>query len=144
MYPAFPLPNYFHRGWASKFCNQITRIKLSCWLVGISTSYFRHKGCNQKGRTMVHSHQVQFQAIWSSQGYYKAINIFGEVHGKFLSCACAVHASGAWVSFNTPLLHHELVFGLFDGHIWTRSLKNRKTWSVDVVYLDFWKWFISG
>lgn len=72
----------------ASFCNQVTRMKLSCWLVGTSTSYFRHKRRNQKGRTVVHSHQVQSRAIWISQDYDKAVDIFGEVHGKFLSQQC--------------------------------------------------------
>lgn len=37
---------------------------------------------------MVHSHQVQSRAIWISQDYDKAVDIFGEVHGKFLSQQC--------------------------------------------------------
>lgn len=42
----------------------------------------------------------------------------------------------AWVSFNTLLLHHELVFGLFDAHVWTKSLKHRRTWRT-VVWMLF-------
>lgn len=63
------------RGTAA-LCNQVTGMKLSCWLLGAYTSYFRHKGCKQKARTMVHSPQVQFRTI---QDYDNAMDRFREV-----------------------------------------------------------------
>lgn len=72
---------------------------------------------------MVHSHQVQFRAIWSSQGLDKAwlLQTYLTYLEEFMASFSAVHVLCMpledWISFNTPLLHHEVVFGLFDGHV---------------------------
>lgn len=72
---------------------------------------------------MVHSHQVQFRDIWSRQGLDKAwlLQTYLTYLEEFMASFSAVHVLCMpledWISFNTPLLHHEVVFGLFDGHV---------------------------